>query len=163
LGLNQEKDVVTMSDPSFSGNPDSDSHHCVHRVSFGRIQEDGPAALAPAPDLGIGAVFLVEAVHRWFNAYNLRTSRRADDLLAASARFPEISELFPKGAELLTLTLELIIENSPEPCRVVLEAPDKLLVQNRDFAERIEIFLARRGLVEILRPSGTVARQTTRV
>jgi hypothetical protein len=146
-----------MSDPSFS----------VHRVSFGLIEEDGAAALAPAPDLGIGAVFLVEAVHRWFNAYNLKTSHRADDLFAASARFRDISELFPKGAELLTLTLEFMIENSPEPCRVVLEPPNRLLVQNRDFADRIESFLTRRGLLQILRePEGAApvtACQTTRV
>jgi hypothetical protein len=144
-----------MSEPSTSEPPASDSHHFVHRVSFGRIQEDGAAALAPAPDLGIEAVFLVEAVHRWFNAYNLKTSRHADDLFAASARFPDVSELFPKGAELLTLTLELIIENSPEPCRVVLEPPDRLLVQNRDFANRIETFLTRRGLVQVLREPAT--------
>jgi hypothetical protein len=149
--LNQEKDVVSMTDPASTENSASDSHSFLHRVSFGRIQADGPAVLAPAPDLGIAAVFLVEAVHRWFNAYNLKTSRRADDLFAASARFPDVSELFPKGAELLTLTLELIIENSPEPCRVVLEPPDRLLVQNGDFADRIETFLTRRGLVQILR------------
>ncbi len=149
-----------MSDPSSPENPDSDSHDSARRVSFGRIQEDGAATLAPAPDLGIEAVFLVEAVHRWFNAYNLKTSRRADDLFAASARFPEISELFPKGAELLSLTLEVMIENTPEPCRVVLEPPDRLLVQNRDFADRIETFLTRRGLVQILPKPATAAPVT---
>ena len=165
FGLNQEEDVAMMPHPLSPGNPDSDSQHSEHGVSFGRIQEDGAAALVPAPDLGIGAVYLVEAVHRWFNAYNLKTSRRADDLFAASARFSDISELFPKGAELLTLTLEFIFENTPEPCRVVLEPPGRLLVQNRDFAERIEVFLARRGLVEILRPPEPLATgcQPTRV
>jgi hypothetical protein len=139
-----------MSDPSLSENPDSDSHESLNRVSFDPIKADGAGSLSPAPDLGIGAVFLVEAVHRWFNAYNLKTSRRADDLFAASSRFPELSELFPKGAELLTLTLEFMIENRPEPCRVVLEAPDRLVVQNRDCAVRIVSFLTRRGLLQTL-------------
>lgn len=148
-------EVVMMPHSLSPENPDSDSHHSKHRVSFGRLQEDGAAVLVPAADLGIQAVFLVGTEHRWFNAYNLKTSRRADDLFAASARFPDISELFPKGAELLALTLEFIFENSAEPCQVVLEPPDRLLVQNRDFAERIGIFLARRGLVELLRTAGT--------
>lgn len=156
-----------MSDLSSPENPDSDSHHSIRRVSFGRLQEVGAAALLPAPDLGITAVFLVGTKHRWFNVYNLNTTRRADDLFEASARFPDICELFPKGAKLVALTLEFMFESCPEPRRVVLEPPDKLLVQNPEFAERVEIFLVRCGLVEILQAPGTATpaadSQATRV
>lgn len=146
-----------MLDLSSPENPGLDSHHRIRRVSFGRLQEVGAAALLPARDGGIGSVFLVVMKHRWYNAYNLETICRADDLLEASARFPEICQLFPKGAELLALTFEFIFANCAEPCRVVLERPDKLLVQNPDFAERIETFLVRCGLVEILRAAASAA------
>lgn len=149
-------DVAIMFDRSSPGNPDSDSHRSTRRVNFTRVQEVGAATLFPAPDLGIQAVYLVGTEHRWFNAYNFKTIQRADDLFAASARFPDISELFPKGSELLALSLEFIIENCAEPCQVVLEAPDKLSVRNPHFAERIEIFLVRCGLVEI-RPGAATA------
>ncbi len=149
-----------MPDPSSSENSIPDSHSHVYHVSFGRLREDGPGALAPAPDLGIEAVFLVGEVHRWFNAYNLKTSRCADDLFAASAGFSEGLELFPKGAELVTLTLELIFENNPEPCRVALKPPDKLVVRKQEFADRIRTFLTRRGLIEISRGPVTTTTMT---
>ena len=144
-----------MLDLSSPENPDSDPHHSKRRVSFGRLQEVGAAALLPAPGAAIGSVFLVVMKHRWYNAYNLETICRADDLLEASARLPENCQLFPKGAELLALTFEFIFANCAEPCRVVLERPDKLVVQKPEFAERIEIFLVRCGLVEIVRAAAS--------
>ncbi len=84
------------------------------------------------------------ARHRWRGAHNLETVRRADDLIAAAALYPDICDLFPKGAEVVEVVIEISFKDCAKPCLVQLKPPDEWVVQQSEFTDRIEAFLIQR-------------------
>jgi hypothetical protein len=138
-----------MSD---SKSPDDPAHGLANgksqfTITFQPFTAAHQAALAPNPALGIVRATLTRIGHRWHNAFNEVTIRKADDLFACAAQDGAFYDLVPKGAEITELTLELQFAESPEPHLVELKAQHGVMVQDPRDLERVLPFLVRRGFV----------------
>jgi len=117
-------------------------------VTLAPLRENGPAALAPAPELGILQAVLVEQGLSWHNAFNELTIRAADDLFACAAQDGAWYDATPKGAELIEARIELYLTDATEPRWVELKPPNGLLLQCAQDRERVLRFLTARGFVK---------------
>jgi hypothetical protein len=139
---------MIIGESTNSDNPGADADGAVRLVSVEPLAIEPAAALTPVAELGMRAVVLVRAAHRWQSAYGLETCRRAPDLLAAAAACPDICDLFPKGAELIEAGIEIYFNDSVRPCLVQLKPPDQWVVQPLGFTDRALAFLRLRGFLK---------------
>ena len=146
----QQKGQTLMPAKMFPVHPATTSLPHPFIVSLVPLLTNGQAALAPDLSAGVFRMHLCLVATRWHNAFNELTIRMADDLFACAAREGRNYDPFPKGGELVQVTLNVELVGSDRPHPVQIVPPDTLTFQNPEDAARILPLLERRGFRALL-------------
>ncbi|HEV2391944.1 MAG TPA: hypothetical protein VG146_06230 [Verrucomicrobiae bacterium] len=122
-----------------------DSFGCRSTYTLEPLRNEGPDALDAAGLDGIERIVLREIEIDWGGGFARRTIRMANDLFGSAAAANPPEEAIPKDGRLARAAFEILFRDCRKPRAVQIRLPNHLKVGRHCDAQRVELWLTRRG------------------